>query len=340
MFLPAKAMKLPTRSLLVPILWRLSVLALCSGCGAGKQAPSALATLQGHTDRVNSVRFSPCGKFVASASSDTRVIVWEIASQTPNTILEGHEHRLTDAEYSGGGDYLVSVSAPVGVVKLWDVATWKEIEELKGTAVSLISEKKLIGLGDSRGKITLWNVAKKKVKTAFDGHNASISALAFANNGEWLASGSFTNGMVKVWDISREKEHVTLDKEQTMNWFSRTTSLAISSNGKVIGTGHYDGTIRLWKVETGEMVQLIKAHHSHVMGIAFNREATILVSGSSDRTVKLWHTSNGKLAGQFQGHTDDVSSVAFSINSQTVASGSFDGTVKLWDVSGIRLSAE
>lgn len=331
-------MKLPFVFLPTRFAWRISFLLLCCGCASTQHETSALATLHGHSDRVNSIAFSPCGKFLASASSDTSVIVWEIATKMRCQVLRGHEHRLSEAVYSGDGSFLASVSAPVSVVKLWDLATWKQTEELKGTAVAVCRDNKLIALGGSGGSITLWDVEKRKEKITFNGHKSPISALVCAKKGDWLVSGSFANGVVKVWDISREKEHVTLDKEKAIPFFSRTTCLAISPDGNVIGTGHYDGTIRLWKVDTPEMLRVIKGHDSHVLGIAFNSDGTALVSGSSDKTVKVWRVSGGDPVGVFKGHSDAVSSVAFSNDGGTVASASYDETVKLWDVSGIKLN--
>eukprot|EP01038_Epipyxis_sp_PR26KG_P005385 gene5385-7468_t len=115
---------------------------------------------------------------------------------------------------------------------------------------------------------------------------------------------------------------------------SSVNSVCFSPDGKKIVSGSSDRTIRIWDVETGESLLLLKGHRCAIWSVCFSPNGKMLASGSDDTTVRLWSVDTGETLAIFAGHTDRVYSVhvSFSPNGRTVLSRSYDGTVKLWDV--------
>ncbi|RYP48397.1 hypothetical protein DL768_005716 [Monosporascus sp. mg162] len=111
------------------------------------------------------------------------------------------------------------------------------------------------------------------------------------------------------------------------NW---VTSVTFSSNGKVVASGSYDQTVRLWSANTGALQQTLEGHNNKVTSVAFSPDGTVVVSGSGDQTVRLWSIDTGALQQIFEGHGRRVHSVAFSPDGTVVASGSGDQTIRLW----------
>jgi small GTP-binding protein len=95
--------------------------------------------------------------------------------------------------------------------------------------------------------------------------------------------------------------------------------------------------VRLWDVETGACVRLLRGHnHSRrradVISLAWSADQRMALSGSQDTTVRLWDIDTGHCLHVLEGHTDDVETVAWSADQRYVLSGSKDRTLRLWDI--------
>ena len=94
----------------------------------------------------------------------------------------------------------------------------------------------------------------------------------------------------------------------------------------VLATGSYDTTIKIWNIETGEVIRTLRGHNSTVRCLQFDDSK--LISGSFDKTIKIWNWQTGECLSTLQCHTEGVLSVHF--DGCTLASGSIDKTVKIF----------
>jgi WD40 repeat protein len=122
-------------------------------------------------------------------------------------------------------------------------------------------------------------------------------------------------------------------------------SVAFSPDGRLLASGSWDDTIKLWDVATGSLVRSLSGHTDWVMSVAFSPDGRLLASGSWDDTIKLWDVATGSLVRSLSGHTGAVNSVAFSPDGRLLASGScgkaeglycVQGEIKLWEVASGR----
>lgn len=76
--------------------------------------------LAGHKDWVNSITFSPDGKTLASASQDSRVILWDVEKQLAKETLLGHSEEVVSAVFHPSGNFLLSGELDKRLI-LWDL---------------------------------------------------------------------------------------------------------------------------------------------------------------------------------------------------------------------------
>jgi hypothetical protein len=112
--------------------------------------------------------------------------------------------------------------------------------------------------------------------------------------------------------------------------------VAWSTDGKILASGSWDKTVRLWNGESGECLRILKEHTGNIHSVAWGKFRNILASGSGDRTVRIWNGESGKCLQVLKGHTRNVHSVAWSTSYQSLsqrilASASWDRTVRIWD---------
>jgi len=65
-------------------------------------------------------------------------------------------------------------------------------------------------------------------------------------------------------------------------------SIEFSPDGLTFATGSFDGTLRLWAIESGDLLLESKAHYSQIQRLVFTPDGASLVSGSQDGTIIRW----------------------------------------------------
>jgi WD40 repeat protein len=99
------------------------------------QTKSEVRGLRGHTDWVTSVAFSPDGRFLASVSAekDNSVRVFELPALDTGAGAGGHLLAVNAVAVSPNGKF-VATAGTDQTIKIWDIATGKEVSTLIGNA--------------------------------------------------------------------------------------------------------------------------------------------------------------------------------------------------------------
>ncbi len=158
-----------------------------------------------------------------------------------------------------------------------------------------------------------------------EGHTDRVRALAWAPDGQQLASAS-DDDTLRLWDPATGQPTATLQGHT--NW---VRALAWAPDGQQLASASGDGTLRLWDPATGQPTATLQGHTNWVRALAWAPDGQQLASASNDGTLRLWDPATGQPTATLQGHTGWVRAVAWAPDGQQLASASIDGTLRLWD---------
>lgn len=105
-----------------------------------------------------------------------------------------------------------------------------------------------------------------------------------------------------------------------------------SPEGERLATCDTDCQVRVWDVQTGQLMLICRGHANWVRHVTFSPDGRMIASCGADQTVRLWNAQDGVCIKTLAGHDHEVFAVAFSPDGQLLASAGGDCTIKLWDV--------
>ncbi|HUW59072.1 MAG TPA: serine/threonine-protein kinase [Planctomycetota bacterium] len=284
--------------------------------------------------------------------------------------LRGHRGRVLSVAWSPDGKLIASGSYDLSV-RIWDAATGKLVRTWQPghtvEALDFSPDSKRVVTGGTAPIAAVFDVATGTECIRLAGHKGRVHAAAFSRDGKRIVTGG-DDATIKVWDAATGELIRTMTGHKSVVW-----SVAFSRDGKrlVSGGGPSNPSTRIWDVETGEQllvirhpnsvigvafslsgrwvlsnqsydvtvhdamtgaeIAMLRGHRGLVRAVAYNLGGGLIVTGGSDKTVRIWKESTGDEIARLQGHEDGVTSVDFSPDWERVVSGSLDGTVKIWD---------
>jgi WD40 repeat protein len=67
---------------------------------------------------------------------------------------------------------------------------------------------------------------------------------------------------------------------------------AITSDGSKIASASADFTVKLWDIQTGELLQTFTGHFGEVRAVVFSPDGKLLATGGDDLEIKIWKMPN------------------------------------------------
>jgi WD40 repeat protein len=198
----------------------------------------------------------------------------------------------------------------------------------------------LLATGGYDQTIRLWNVGTGAMLRSLAGHKAGVTGLIFSPDGGTLISVARTtysthaDNRICLWDVKTGELKKAFEGAVT----GSANAIALSADGKLLagGGGSYDKKIRIWNLQSGELVATLQGHSGAVESLAFSRAGRLLASGAggSDTSIRLWDTQTGQVKNMLKGHDPGgIISLDFSPDDLTLLSGSNDQTARLWSVA-------
>jgi hypothetical protein len=138
----------------------------------------ALATLEGHADRVTGCAVTTDGQRVVSASADKTLKVWDLATGRAVATLEGHAASVRGCAVTPDGQRVVSASSD-GTLKVWDLETHACLLTHRGDVdyLAVAATATIVIAGDSAGGVWFLDVPPYRSAPAPGIYNGEPSKL-------------------------------------------------------------------------------------------------------------------------------------------------------------------
>lgn len=167
-----------------------------------------------------------------------------------------------------------------------------------------------------------------------------MTALATTTEEPDLVLSASRDNSIIVWSLVREEGRYGVARRRLTGHSHYVQDVAISSDGQFALSGSWDGTLRLWDLNTGNTTRRFVGHTKDVLSVAFSADNRQIVSGSRDKTINLWNTLGQlKFTISEDGHKEWVSCVRFSPNLTTplIVSAGWDKVVKVWNLNHCKI---
>lgn len=266
---------------------------------------------------------SPDGKWAFSSGYDNTARRWDLIQRRESGRFGNGTETFDSLALSADGKRLL-LAHQKSVARLWDVDSEKELQCFKGhtstvacVALSPDSKRALTGAHDNT--VRLWDTGTGAELKTLKGHTGPVRAVAFLSGNRAVSGGH--DKTVRVWNLDTGETvkqfgpfdnyvlglAATLDgKRVAVNagaagalfdletggslWFKGHTdklhAVAISPDGKLLATGGYDKTVRVWELDTGRCIAVGRGHTDYVVSVAFVGNAQVLSAG--DHTIRMW----------------------------------------------------
>ncbi|EJF55879.1 WD40 repeat-like protein, partial [Dichomitus squalens LYAD-421 SS1] len=240
----------------------------------------------GHDAGVTTLVTSSDGRWVATASCDLTVIIWDARGACISQEWIAHDGYVWDLAFSPDSRYIVSAGGD-GKVAIWDISgSALQVASLEGHAApcsncAWSSDGAYIASRDIDGTLRLWD-ARTFQPLPLDGAEKTTlypTAAAFSSESARVAVG-YADRTICTWDMATRQQSLVL---KTHGW---VYDVVFSPDGRLLLSASKEQTMKVWDAHTGAMVHALGGHESRVWEVCFSPCGSYIASASEDETVR------------------------------------------------------
>ncbi|KAL7905445.1 WD40-repeat-containing domain protein [Trichoderma velutinum] len=244
----------------------------------------------GTSNFVGEAAFSHDAKLIAISGYNNLPEIWHTATGKCVHKLQGHGELFLVTAFSHDSKLMASGSED-NTIRIWSVDTGNCVQELKGhsnfiTSIAFSHDSKLIVSASCDSTARLWRVNTNGFQQKdLDVIKTRGTLFAFSNDSTLVASVS--EKIISIWSPHTGR----CTQELKSRGDDDVVSIAFSHDSAVIASFSRDGSICLWRTDTGDCVQklqhLDKSRWSTSGSVAFSHDSTMIAAGPVDNSIRL-----------------------------------------------------
>jgi WD40 repeat protein len=220
--------------------------------------------------------------------------------------------------------------------RVWHVTTHEPVlfrqTQTAVTALAFTPHGDQLLTGSAGRALLAWDTDSWQEALRFVGHTGALTGLFVVARGpEPVIFSAGTDKAMRTWSLGA----VTVPGTRFAGHESWVTSLAMVPGGKALLSGSWDGTVRVWDVETGKATAVLEGHESKIYSVAVSQDGKRAASAGGNGEIFLWNLETNEQLARLEGHDEEaeVHGVAFLPDGQHVVTAASDGEIRVWEIA-------
>ena len=312
--------------------------------------PAAVGVLRGGTGAVFALALSPDGRTLAAGDDAGSVVLIDTRTRERIGRPLMLDREVWQIGFSPDGRLLAVTSGAIGTgvdahsVKLLDTASMRLVREIDVGRVPGAADKIVDARFDATGRAVIATVASNSPDVPFPTQLRRYDVRTGRPIGRAVRiAGSNaipTDAVSSRRMLFSAGDAVVLVDPSTLRVIRRvpvrTWSAGLSPDGRSVGLGGEDGSVRILDLETGKRRTLAGRHEDRVQGLVFSSDGRTLATRSDDGRVLIWDLRAGNVRETLTGHTGAIPTLVASADGRTLYTGGLDKRIIVWDLAGDR----
>jgi hypothetical protein len=298
--------------------------------------------LRGHSRSITAMEFTMDGTRLVTASGDNTCGQWDIATgrELTERVLT-HPDWVADMSVSADGRRMLSCCDD-GHLRLWSLEEAQVLREIKPSSDEVFTSVDLSPDGRwalaacaAKGTVRMWNLETgRELKSDdperpawldFGGRAGIIWAARFAPQGEQVLT--IGGNDARLWEVATHEPLMRFGPHGAV------AAVDISPDGRLVVTGSWDQSAKIWNSETGQAIRKLDGQHEgFVNSVEFSPDGKTILTASDDGTARLWDVATGApLETVIEGHDARVRQATYNSMGTQILTTSNDKTARIWD---------